>query len=263
MTANGQLQVRPEASVPVDTETTAMLRMIQQAASDPNVDIVKLERLFEMREKIEDRRERQAFNAAMAAAQAELIPVARNAYNPQTRAKYADLSAISEMALPIIHKHGLALSFSEFRSEIEGCAGIACEVMHSDGYAKSFQFNVPMDGTGLKGNANKTATHAYGSTATYGRRYATLAVFNIIIAAKDDDGNGGRQSAPAPEFISEAQIAELQALITETSTDIDRFLKIGNVESLSDITTADFPKAKAVLLERKVKQAEKAKGGAQ
>ena len=69
----------------------------------------------------------------------------------------------------------------------------------------------------------------------------------------DDDGN----ASGVVSFISDEQVEELTALITETKTDIAKFLEIGKVESLSDITTADFGTAKALLLSKKKKDVSK------
>jgi len=86
-----------------------------------------------------------------------------------------------------------------------------------------------------------------------------LATFEAVtgIATKegnrDDDGN----ASGVASFTSDEQVEELTALITETKTDIAKFLEIGKVESLSDITTADFGKAKALLLSKKKKDVSK------
>ena len=84
---------------------------------------------------------------------------------------------------------------------------------------------------------------------------ATNAVTGIATKEgnRDDDGN----ASGVVSFISDEQVEELTALITETKTDIAKFLEIGKVESLSDITTADFGKAKALLLSKKKKDVSK------
>lgn len=230
-----------------EPESSALISMIERAARDPQVDIDKMERLFQMHERIEQRRSISAFNAAMAAAQAELKPVVRNLENKQTNSQYADLAAISESADPIIHKHGLATICSEFKSAEPNCIGIRCEVAHAHGYSKTYDFNIPLDGTGLKGNPNKTATHAYASTVTYGRRYAKLSVFDIATKGADTDGN-------QPDgVITPDQAEELAKLITESKADYQKVLEFHRIESLSDMPAKDFQKSKAMLLARKAK----------
>jgi hypothetical protein len=224
-------------------ESAALISMIERAARDPAVDIVKMERLFEMAERVKNREAEAAFNAAMAAAQIELVPVARNQKNKQTNSNYADLAAIAAEAMPIIHKHGFGFITSEFESKKPDHLGVAAEVVHSSGHSKRYEFNVPWDGAGMKDNANKTATHAYGSTLSYGERYAKCKVFGI--ATKDDDGNAA--GAKVSEFVSDEQIDAISKKIIEVGANVEAFLKMGEVESISDIAANRFDQVMALL----------------
>ncbi len=235
-----------EALPPVADETSALISMIERAARDPAVDINKMERLFEMHERAEKRRSEQAFNAAMAAAQAELRPVVRKLNNSQTNSKYADLAAISETADPIIHKHGLGIVCSEFQSSVVNHIGVRLAVKHIRGYSETYDFNIPLDGTGIKGNPNKTLTHAYASTLTYGRRYAKCAVFDIT-TKNDTDGNA---AADLTGMITSEQIAELKKLIEDSGADLAWVCQHHSIEDLSDMTAKDFRQAKAGLTAR-------------
>jgi hypothetical protein len=53
----------------------ALVNIIARAASDPNVDVDKLERLLAMQERVLAREAEQAFNAALLAAQDEIRPI--------------------------------------------------------------------------------------------------------------------------------------------------------------------------------------------
>ena len=76
MADGNAVAVQEAPQVPaVTSEAGALISMIERAARDPAVDIAKMERLFDMQERAEKRRAETAFNAAMAAAQAELEPV--------------------------------------------------------------------------------------------------------------------------------------------------------------------------------------------
>ena len=90
-----------------------MLAMIERVALNPDADIAKMRELLAMRREEEDRHREVAFNAAMADAQAEMRPVVTNAYNDQTRSKYAKLEAISKAIDPVVSKHGFGKSFGQ------------------------------------------------------------------------------------------------------------------------------------------------------
>ena len=238
----------PAGDVAPVSDTAAILSMIERAARDPNVDIDKMERLYQMRERMEARTAETAFNAAMAAAQNELVPVARKLNNQQTHSKYADLAAISEAALPVVHRHGFGLIFSECPATQEGCMGIICEVTHAGGHSKRFQYNIPLDGAGLKGNANKTPTHAYGSTFTYGRRYATCGVFNIA-TKNDTDGNTPAPKADVPK-ITEEQAGILIEMVESLDGTTDQFTKHFKLDKVSDLPASSYKAALAAVKSR-------------
>ncbi len=226
------------------SEGAAIIQMIERAARDPSVDLDKMERLFAMHERVQSRRAQEQFNAAMASAQAEIAPVARNKKNEHSGAKYADLFAIADKALPIAHQHGFGLSFSEFKSEQPNCLGVACKVSHAGGHSERYEFNVPLDRAGSQGKVNKTETQAYGSTFTYGRRYATCGVFNIAIT--DDDG-GTKQAAIDDR---DAALAALRVLVEKAGANEGKICGHFSVESFDDLTARQISEASAGLSAR-------------
>lgn len=242
--------MRIEPQTPAPVESAALVHMIERAARDPSIDMAKMERLFEMHERVAARAAERAFNTSMSAAQAELIPVARRHRNTHTNSMYADIAAIAEAAMPVVHQHGFGLSFSEFRSELPDHLGVACEVTHAGGHCKRYEFNVPIDAAGAQGKVNKTRTQAYGSTATYGRRYATCMIFNV--ATKNDvDGNAAPQ-APLT-FVSPEQQVALKLLIDETNTDIGQFLTVANADTLGEVLVRDYTRLHHLLARKKAK----------
>ena len=211
----------------------AWLQTIERLA--PSIGIEGVRELMKMRREEQASLAEREFNAAMAEAQAALVPVAKNRKNDQTRSTYADMAAIADAAMPIVYAHGFGVITSEFESKKPDHLGVACEVTHKSGHSKRYEFNIPWDGAGLKGNANKTATHAYGSTLQYGERYAKCKVFGI--ATKDDDGNTG--SKAARETIAEEQEKELRALMEKANVEAQIVLERFGVKELSELTIDD------------------------
>lgn len=188
----GALQVRQEASVTVATnnEAASLIQAIATAARDPNVDAEKMERLHGMYERIKNRADEQAFNAAMNAAQREMGRVSADAINPQTRSQYATYGKLDAAVRPIYTRHGFSISFNEGDDAPEGYARILAYVSHSAGHTRTYKMDMPADGKGAKGGDVMTKTHATGSAHSYGRRYLLKDIFNIAIGEEDNDGNG-------------------------------------------------------------------------
>lgn len=238
--------VEPQAPAPVPTsESAAIFQIIERLASNPNADPDKIERFLAMREKELERIAKQAFSAAMVAAQAEMPQVVRDADNDQTRSRYARYETISEAIQPIITRHGFALTFSEGETAKPNHIRTLCDVVHEAGYEKQYYADVPFDNVGMKGNANKTNTHAYASTKSYGKRYLKCEIFDVALKNDDDDGNAA--GAEVQEFITEEQVMQLRDLLTARGANEQKFLAFIKVESLEKIYASAFDKAVAVI----------------
>ncbi|MBP8236062.1 MAG: hypothetical protein KAY22_27630, partial [Rhizorhabdus sp.] len=82
-------------------------------------------------------------------------------------------------------------------------------------------------------------------------RYTAFALLNIVARNEDDDGKRGGDTSGG--LISPDQAEELSVLISETKTDIVKFLAVGNLESLSDMPSSSFEAAKRMLLAKRSK----------
>ena len=183
--------------VPTEPVTTdPLMSMIERAARDPAVDIDKLERLFALRERMIAEEKKTAYNAAMARVQSQLKPVYRDAMNQSTNSAYARLETISDAINPIVTAEGFSLSFDTEDCPVANHIRIVCHVMHSAGHSERKHFDLALDNVGLKGNANKTAIQASGSTISYGRRYLKLMVFDVVLTNEDNDGQGPPPKTP-------------------------------------------------------------------
>ena len=177
----------------IDNET------LLAAATSPAVSAEKLAQLMEMAEKVKDKEAAQSYNASMVQAQSEIPKIIATSANQQTNSRYVKLDAIIEVASPIWTAWGFALSFGEADASKEGFTRITLDVLHEAGHSKQYHRDLPLDDKGIKGTANKTQTHASGSTVSYGRRYLTCMVFNIA-TGDDIDGNSlVSQFAPKKE----------------------------------------------------------------
>ena len=237
----------------IPSEATAILGMIERAARDPAVDIDKMERLLERRERILAREAETAFDTAMAEAQTEMRPVAQDSDNSQTRSKYASYVALDAAVRPIYVKHGFSLSFSTAEGAPDLHVRVTCRVARG-GAHRNYHLDMPADGKGAKGGDVMTRTHATGSAITYGRRYLLSMIFNVAVGERDDDGNAAGGNGAV---ISAEQLETIQSLIVETGSDIGKFCKYMKVAELPAIPAARFQAAVDALNAKKGKGQDK------
>lgn len=166
---------------------TTLLQAITKAATNPKVDMDKVERLFKMHQEMVAKQAEALWNSAMARAQARIVPVATNADNTQTKSRYAKLGAVNKAIVPIYTEEGLSVSFDS--GEVANGIRTVAKVSHKAGHSKEFHLDLPVDDKGPQGTVNKTGVHAAASTNAYARRYLLCMIFNV--ATEDDDGNKG------------------------------------------------------------------------
>lgn len=234
-TTPAQEVITAELEPPV-SDATALVQVIERMALNPDVDVDKLERMLAMQERIFERNAEQAFNAAMRGAQREMPKVLKDAENASTHSRYATLEALSNAMSPVIAKHGFSTSFGTADSPLQLHYRVTCRVSHVDGHSRDYHADVPADTMGAKGTPNKTLTHGFGSTMSYGRRYLKMLIFDV--ATTDDDGQAAEN-----EPISAAQKEALIELLKGPGQDGKKFLAWLKVASLDEIPATRFNEA--------------------
>lgn len=184
-------------AVSASDDAPAMMAMIDRYVRDPQVDVAKLEKLVALHERALARTAQEAFNMAMAAAQAEMQPIATDANNPQTHSRYASYYALDKALRPLYAKHGFALSFTTDDAPMAETLRVLCDVMHIGGHSKVYRIDMPADGKGARGGDVMTKTHATGAAASYAMRYLLKMIFNVAVGEDDTDGNLRRRSQPS------------------------------------------------------------------
>jgi len=236
--SNQQELMQNDSGVLARSDVDPILVMIQSAARDPDADVDKMERLFQLYERQEAKRAEACFNAAMSAVQKSTGRISADATNPQTRSKYASYAALDRALRPIYTEHGLSLSFDE-GEPCEGAVEVLCYVSHESGHTRTYRKRVPLSDKGIKGNQMMTPTHANASGDSYGMRYLVKKIFNIAIGEDDDDGNvAGHQV----DYITEQQAADLEALIQELGDKLDRKAFNNWLKNSQKVPSADLAK---------------------
>lgn len=220
------------------SDSASLMSVISKAASDPQADVEKMERLMAMYERMEAKKAEAAFHAAMTQAQREMGRVSADATNPQTRSKYATYAALDRALRPIYTEHGFSLSFDTGDDAPEQYVKVLCYVSHEAGHSRTYHVLMPADGMGAKGNAVMTKTHAAGSAMSYGMRYLLKLIFNVAVGEDDDDGNRADIAR-----ITEDQIANLESLISEVGANQTAFQKYLGIVKLDDLAASRYSDA--------------------
>lgn len=177
-------------AAPIQAGGDPFLVMIERAASDPRVDIEKMDRLLQMKERRDAKLARDEFDTAMADAQEAMRAIAPDKDNSQTKSKYATYAALDHAVRPIYARHGFALSFNTGDAPNPSEVRVLCTVSHRGGHRQDYKIDMPADGKGPQGASVMTRTHATGAAASYGQRYLLKLIFNLAVGDIDDDGNG-------------------------------------------------------------------------
>lgn len=207
----------------------ADVSMFERMASDPSVDVAKLEKLMELHERALARTAQEQFNAAMARAQAKMRSIAADAENKQTNSKYASYAAMDKALRPIYSEEGLALSFNTGDAPVQDSLRVLCDVTHIGGHCKTYRIDLPADGKGAKGGDVMTRTHATGAAATYGMRYLLKMIFNVAVGEDDTDGNEPPQRPAAPSGFA-SWMLDLDAVTAEGVEKFDAAWKASKSE---------------------------------
>jgi hypothetical protein len=226
-------RVEQQQELAVATENTAMVSMFERMASDPNVDVDKLERLMQMRERAIERSAKTDFDAAMAEMQPEL-PVIGERGKAAGRYTYALWEDINSQIKPVLQKHGFALTF---RTDFKNGISITGVLSHRAGHREETSITLPADGSG-----NKNDVQAVASSVSYGKRYTAGALLNLTSHGEDDDAYRA-----AVETVTDAQEIQINDMLEATGSDKAKFLKWLKVEKVSDIPAKSFDSVMATL----------------
>ena len=221
--ATVQPQSLPTRQEPVTEGPGAILAAIVQLAKDPAVDVAKLEALLGMQAKMEAREAEIQFTKALM----RLPPMhvqkngivslegkdGKNKGQKYNFAKWEDMNAVIE---PMLFQEGFRLLFNTVqRTGDGGGLVITGKLLHEAGHSREASMPLPLD-TG-QGRNNLQAA---GSTLSYGKRYVTEMLLNIVRDGEDDDGKAG---GTIP--INDEQVSQLLAKLEASKINLQAFLK--------------------------------------
>ncbi len=148
--------------------------------------------------------------------------VVKSANNPFFKSKYSDLNSVIDATDPALEEVGLV-----YIDRVEGM-NLVSEVWDFDS-GEFIQATIPLILT-------KQDMQQLGGAVTYARRYNRMALLGL--QAVDDDGNHVSGKAKPP-VASQEQVLQIQALITETRTDLQTILDYFNVKAISELSATN------------------------
>ena len=252
VTVKGAFHVEPAPVPSVTQEPGSLLAAIVAASRDPAVDVVKLQALMDMQERLEQRDAKREFIAAYARLSAKLPRVKKNGTIELGANKgsipFARWEDMDKIIRPLMAAEGFTLSFdSNPRTEAGGGLVVTGELMHRDGHSRTASMPLPLD-TG----PGRNNLQAQGSTLSYGRRYVAEMLLNIVREGADDDGAGSEGMA----LISDEQKTELQDLMKEAMGLLKspekfqpRLFARFKIDALDDVPASKFADVKGAIVE--------------
>jgi hypothetical protein len=255
MTATAVVERQDHAPANVEqhpaSDSAALIAVISRAASDPNVDIDKMERLMAMHERMQARAARVQYDEAFAAMQPNLPEIDKrgkiiirdknDAEKIIQSTPYALWEDTNKVIKPILAEYGFALSFRITQTEAK--ITTTAVLSHSGGHREETSFAASIDNTGSKNNVQ-----GWGSSFSYGKRYSGTAILNITTKGEDDDG---KATGSIIGSISDEQRVELEGMLKDAKVPVKDFCDYAKIETLADLPAAKFDVAKQRIQNRK------------
>ena len=181
-------------------EPTSLLAVIMNAVSDPRCDTGKMRELLAMQREIDQEEARRAFVIDFMALTSDLPTVSADR-SIEIRAKdasgerngkllqstpYATFNAMMRMLKKPLKDHGFSLSYST-EPGADQRLNVTVYLDHVRGHQRKTIFPLPAETSGSKNNVQ-----GWGSAQSYGMRYGTRALLNIITSAPEDADTDGR-----------------------------------------------------------------------
>lgn len=222
-------------------QSAAIIQVIERAATNPDVDIDKMERLLAMQERIMERDARAAFAAALAEMAPELPVIAergeiKHGENKPVQSRYALWEDINDAIKPVLARHGFALSFRT--GQEAGMVTVTGVLSHRGGHSEQTTMHLPIDSSG-----SKNGVQGVGSSTSYGKRYTASALLNLTSRGEDDDGVAGGLSGAV-------EAAKNAIAACSTSADLAAW-KDANAKMVGNMTKVDRVAVQAAYLARR------------
>lgn len=209
----------PKRLPAVSADASAMMKIIDRAALDPNFDPAKLAQLLDVKERWDKEEARKAFIAAMALFKGDVPEILKKkgvSIPGGAVFSHAELGTVCDAVIPKLSKYGFAHRWEV--TQVDRLITVSCLLAHELGHETRTTLQGFPDDSG-----KKNAIQQVGSTVTYLERYTLMAATGLAAKGMDNDGDGaGGSDQPS---MDEKKVADYLAALdsAEDEDSLKRF----------------------------------------
>jgi hypothetical protein len=236
--------------VPIDEKGTSLAvhpgTMIQALMEAKDVDVGKLEKMFELQERWEANEARKAYHTAMAQFGAMVPPIVydqwvhyKNSKGDVTEYGFTSLAESLTKCQEAMETCGLKATWQTDILEDKSIQ-VTCYITHALGHSENTALSAAPDPSG-----GKNAIQAVKSTVSYLKRITFEALAGL--ATKADDADDGRNAGPEVKFITNQQLKSLTTKIAKVGAETKKLCELFEVESLDQLRADQYKPVQALL----------------
>lgn len=185
------------SNLTVANEVSPVLAMVEKIALDPNADVMKLEKMIELQERVMATQAKAQFDQAMLNFQIKKPVLEKSSRGHNS--KYAKLEYIQSTIEPVLREFGLFVRWNTQATQ-SGKTRVTCICTHIGGHSETSSMDVNPDKGG-----SKSEIQADGSAISYAQRYTMRSLLGLVIA-EDTDGQTKATITPTQVKILERKL---------------------------------------------------------
>ena len=225
---------KPAEVIPLSTAEITPTQLIQVAVQQGH-DLEKIEKLMDLERRWKADQAREAYYLALTEFKKQELTVTKDKHNLQYGSMYTSIGNLVNTVSAVMAPFGLN---ANWEIDQENIITVTCILTHTLGHSERVSMSGPPDETGKKNQLQQIK-----STITYLKSVTFQAVTGVVSQddVADDDGNS------TTNLMSESEVADLDALISEVGADKAAFLKYCKVEKIEAIAKSQLKIAVSAL----------------
>lgn len=210
------------------TDAATIMQIVERMMREATFDPVAIREMLAIKKEYEADEARKAFMVAMAAFKEnppEFFKRKRVDYGAgKPKFDYAPIAEVVSKIVPALAAHGLTHNWIPKVSE--GLITVRCVLTHRLGHSESIESPPAPPGS----NGAMSPSQNIQATITFWQRMTLQSITGTAAGDMPDADEG-----PGQEYIGEGQIADIRALLTETNSSEESFLRVIKAPSIDKI----------------------------